>query len=381
MKPGTAGPGPRVALAAVGIGRVRRGFERMFTDLFGVLREHLDVTLFKSGGRRDAGEVVPRLLRPATAIARAMPFGDHAGGPTYKADCLAFGLSMVPELLRDRFDVIHCVDPPLADVLQHLQRVCRFRARLLFTEGCRVPPRYYPRVAHVHHVGQFALQQAVGAGIPESHMTLIPIGLHTRHFLDCVGREALRRKHGISDSTFVIVAVSNVERTFKRVDYIIEEVSRLEGDVLLWIDGFPRDPTLPELARQRLGPRCRMTYVPSGDVPELYHVADVMVHASLDEAFGIAVAEALCAGVPVLAHDSPHFKWLIQDQDCLIDMSTPGSLAARLGELPAQRDDLARRAQARAAAARRRFEWRSLALGYVEMYRKVAALTSDLDTP
>ena len=71
----------KVALVSVGIGRVQRGFERMFTDLFNVLQGRVDVTLFKSGGSCGPNERIPRLLRRATAFARALPFGSHAGGP------------------------------------------------------------------------------------------------------------------------------------------------------------------------------------------------------------------------------------------------------------------------------------------------------------
>jgi hypothetical protein len=193
----------------------------MFTDLFSVLQDQLDATLFKSGGARNSHEKIPPLLGATTAIARTLPLGGHAGGAKYRGDCLAFGLSLLPELIYSRFDIIHCVDPPLAKVLQHFKRTCRLRSRLLFTEGCRMPPQYYPRVTHVHHVGLFAFQQAVAMGIPESHMTMIPIGVHTARFAPTMGRQELRKKHAISDNTFVILVVSNVERIFKRVDYII----------------------------------------------------------------------------------------------------------------------------------------------------------------
>jgi glycosyltransferase involved in cell wall biosynthesis len=351
---------------------MQRGFERMFTDLFDVLKDSLDVTLFKSGGTRSSHEKVPPLLSVTTAITRPLPLGGDVGGFNYRGDCLAFGLSLLPELWRDRFDVIHCIDPPLAKVLCYLQRACRLRARLLFTEGCRMPPSYYPRVAHVHHVGMVAFQQAVATGIPETHMTLIPSGVHSARFANTLGRQELRRKYAISESTFVILAISSVERIFKRVDYIIDEVSRLEGDILLWIDGYPEDPTLPVLASQKLGSRCRFTYVPSSEVPQLYHLADVMVHASLDEAFGAAGVEALCAGLMVLVHDCPHFRWLVEDRECLVDMSVPGSLTVRLRELLLRKEDWCSRAQARAATASQRFDWRSLVSAYVEMYRKVA---------
>jgi len=374
MKLEDPGPKLKVALVSIGIGRVQRGFERMFTDLFGMLNDTLDVTLFKSGGARNSHEKVPPLLSLTTAITRALPIRGHAGGETYKGDCLAFGCSLLPELLRDRFDVIHCIDPPLAKVLSYLHRTFRLRGRLLFTEGCRMPPSYYPQVDHVHHVGMVAFQHAVAMGIPESHMTLIPSGVHSFRFAKTPGRQELRRKYGISDQTFVILAVSNMERVFKRVDYIIEEVGAVQGDILLWIDGHPEDPTLPELARVRLGSKCRITYVPSNQVPELYHVADVMAHASVDEAFGAAVVEALCAGLPVLVHDCPHFKWLVQDQNCLVDMNVTGNLTRRLTELLASKEDLNAGTQSRAKIASQRFDWRSLLSAYVEMYRRVAKL-------
>ncbi len=374
MKRDAPAASPQIALVSIGIGRVQRGFEKYFTDLFGVLQNEVDITLFKSGGICSSRERIPPLLRPATAIARALPLGDHAGGPKYKADCLAFGLCLLPELLRRDFDVIHCIDPPLAKVLQHLRRFFRLRAQLLFTEGCAAPLQYYPRVSHIHHVAQVPFQQALAAGIPESYMTLVPVGLHASRFATAASRQELRKKYGISDSTFLILVVSALERTFKRVDYIIEEVSRLEGDVLLWIDGHPQDPTVAEFARHKLGSKCRITHVPSCDVPELYHSADVMANASLNEAYGLAVEEALCCGLMVLTHDCPHFEWLVQDRECLIDMSMPGSLTARLRELAARTENLSNRAQKRAETVRQRFDWSALVPAYLAMYRKVAAL-------
>jgi glycosyltransferase involved in cell wall biosynthesis len=225
----------------------------------------------------------------------------------------------------------------------------------------------------VHHVGEVALQEAVTAGVPISDMTLIPVGVHTRRFAAPAGRQQLRQKHGIADTTFVMIVVSNLERVFKRVDYIIEEVSRVDGDLLLWIDGHPDDPSVAELARQKLGDRCRITYVPSSDVPDLYGVADVMIHGSTDEAFGLAVVEALCSGLTVLAHDCRHFEWLIGDREDLVDMSRPGNLTTRLRELIGSRNSLPVRRQQRVEAACRRFDWDALAPAYIDMYQHVAA--------
>jgi glycosyltransferase involved in cell wall biosynthesis len=362
----------RVALVSVGLGRVQRGFERWASDLFKVLRDEVDIYLFKSGGPLGKREKRPALLRTATKVARILPLGSLAGASEYNRDCLAFGVCMIPDIIRLKFDVIHCVDPPMAVILRHLKRIFRFRARVLFTEGCVVPPEFYPPVDHVHHVAPQHMQNAVDRGIDPALMTLIPSGVHTERFADAGDRNDLREKFGIARSTFVVLAVSALRREHKRLDYLIEEASGLAGDVLLWIDGNPEDPTVPELARRKLGERCRITHVPSDQVPELYRVADVLVQASLRESFGLAIVEAIAAGTMILAHDVRHFEWLTGDRECLLDMTVPGLLRQKLREIQADREAYAAASQVRAQQVRLRFDWNTISAHYSAMYQHVA---------
>jgi glycosyltransferase involved in cell wall biosynthesis len=340
-----------------------------------VLRNELDITLYKSRGTGSQQEKIPPLLSLTTTLARLIPFGELATGggyKKYKHDCVAFGLSLIPELLRRRFDIIHIIDYPLAKVLYYLKRVFRFHGRLLLTNGCCIPPQYYPRVDHVHHVAEPLFDEALASGVSPLHLTQISCGVHTKRFEITMSRRELWKKYAISESTFVILAVTALKRMYKRVDHIIDEVSRLEGDVLLWLDGNLEEPGILELARQKLGDRCRITHVQSNAVGELYHLADVMVHACLAEAFGLAVVEALSTGLMVLAHNSLHYQWLIQDRDCLVDMNGPGRLTARLRELITHPEKLSLSAQARISSVRQRFDWQSLTPAYIKMYHKVA---------
>src|SRR5690606_32270636 len=144
-------------------------------------------------------------------------------------------------------------------------------------------------------------------------------------------------------------------------------VATVEGDVRLWLDGKPEEAAVVELARKRLGSRVRITHVPSEQVPALYHAADVMVHAALEESFGLAIVEAACSATPVLAHDAPHFAWLLDGRDRLVDMRAEGALAARLREVAAAPDREAQQARSLARAMRGRFDWNVLAPQYVEM--------------
>jgi glycosyltransferase involved in cell wall biosynthesis len=368
----------RVALMAVEMGRIRRGFERFFRDLFNHLgdKPELDVTLYKGGGMPAPRERLLPLFKPIRLIAHPLSLkGLAVGGADYsdyRRECLAFALSLIPELLTHRYDLFHVIDPPLVFMLQTLQRLFNFPGAILFTEGTLMPPPHYPGRAHIHHVAQEAYQEALSMGIPEARMTLIPPGLDTERFKVTASREELRKKYGISESTFVILAISAVRRIHKRVHHIINEASQLKGDYLLWIDGNLEDPMVPEIARNKMGEKCRITYGSSEAVPELHRIADVMAHGALQESFGAAVMEGMSNGVPVLIHDSPHFEWVAESRECLVDMRVPGRLAERLSAIQIRREEFAARARERAERVRQRFDWRNLAPEYLAMYLRAA---------
>lgn len=364
---------PRVALVSIGLGRIQRGFERYFGDLFEALCNDADVVVFKGAGEKAPRERVTTLLRPLSALTHRLPLGVVASGSEYrkyKHDCFAFGLSLVPELLAGRFDILHFIDPPLAKVLRYALKAVPGAPKLIFTNGCNLPPEYYPPGPHIHHVAEPLFRAALSDGVAPDRMTYVPCGIFPERFVASATRQELRRKYGISDSTFVVLAVSAIKRIHKRIDYVLEEVSSVDGDVLLWIDGNPEDADLIAECRRRLGARCRITHVPSSDVKELYALADVFVHAALLESFGLSIVEALSTGMMVLTHDTPHFQWLVPFPECRLDMAKPGALAARLRELMhcgayARSDD-------RSTSVKSRFGWESLKNAYADMYERVA---------
>lgn len=378
--------GTRVAIVSIGIGRVQRGYERYFGDLFSVLREATDATLYKSAGKRTRDERVPRLLGPVTALVRLLPLGKGLEGEVYRKyrhDCLAYMICLLPVLLRGRFDVIHVIDHPLAKALERLGRIVPYRTRIVFANGWGATPDVYPRVDLIHHIAGPLYEQCLVEGVDPETVALVPCGIDTRRFRSALSKEELRDKHGVGRETFVIVVVSALNRYHKRVDHVIREVSAVEGDLLLWIDGNPEDPTVAELAESLLGDRCRITHVPSEQVADLYGLADLMVHGAVTEAFGLAVVEANSAGLRVLAHDSEHFYWLIGDPRDLVDMTEQGALSARLSTLlnsddPALPEQIEREAAERSRRAIERFDWRSLAPRYLAMYEAVVSGTIGL---
>jgi glycosyltransferase involved in cell wall biosynthesis len=365
-----------VALVSIGIGKVRRGYERYFSDLFEVLRDRMDITLYVGEGGDGQRVRTPGDLRLPSTIARMVPIRRVAGGSEYRGydrECLAYALALVPRLMRGEYDIVHAIDYPVARALGRLKRVLPIKAELVFCNACACPAAYYPRADHVQHIAAPLYDEALSSGFDASRLWLAPCGVRTGHFRSAETREMLRSRYGVGMATRVVLAVSAVKRTHKRVDYLIEEFARADiPDALLWIDGSMEDPTLADLARDRLGDRCRITHVDTSEVPGLLGLADVFVHGALEEAFGLAIVEALSAGLPVITHDSPHFRWLAGDAGCFADMQETGSLAHELAALLGGDATALARSGAHAACARERFDWNEVAETYAAMYAAIA---------
>ena len=365
---------PRIALICPGLGEVQRGFERFFGDLFVRLQAEVDVTLFRGGREPSARERTPFFLRRNGRLLRWVPLHRLIRRTPMHAECLSMALSVLPALARERYDVVHVIDPPLARLLYHLRETFDLPFRLLFSEGTAMPPGDYPPADATLHMSQSTYDRAIAWGHPRERSHLLPCGIWSERFSTGAGREALRRRHHIPESTFVVLCVAALNRGHKRVDHLVAEFSRLQGDCLLWLDGSldHGDPGLRAEAERRLGSRVRVTHVPSAQVAELYRMADVKVLPSLFEAFGLAAVEAMAAGTPVLVHDCPHFRWLLGDPGNLVDMATPGRLSARLEHLRGEPEP--RAALRHPERIREKLDWNVLGSAYIDFYRRVAAL-------
>ncbi|WP_088189855.1 glycosyltransferase family 4 protein [Sphingobium sp. Z007] len=362
---------PRIAIACPGIGLVQRGFERLFRDLFDEMRGDFAMTLFKGGGERRTDEIILPFLARGGRTLRYLPLHRLMGRTPMHAECLTFALALLPHLIAGRYDIVHVIDPPLARLLFHLRRALSLNFRLLYTEGTAMPPRDYPPCDRLHQMSAATLADAVAQGHDPAHMTLIPCGYRPDRFIPSADRATLRARHGIAPDRFVILSVAALNRNHKRTHHLIDEVTRMAGDPLLWLDGSldHGDPDLPAYARARLGDRVRVTHVPTGEVADLFALADVMPHAATFEAFGLAIVEAAASGLPVITHDAPHFRWLLPSPDNWIDMEAPGALAALLARMaadPAERARCVLRDHARAT-----YDWAALRPAYADLYRSL----------
>jgi glycosyltransferase involved in cell wall biosynthesis len=365
---------PRIAIVSPGVGLVQRGYERLFSDLFQLMRDEFHITLLKGAGLRTADEKVPLFFHRNSTIVRALPVHKLFHRTPYHSECMMFALGMLRYLRGRQFDVVHAIDPPLIRVLYRLRARLGLSFTLLHTEAAGTAPSDYPPADHTQQCAPYWMEKAIAYGYVPQAMTMIPLGHYPERFETPLDKVALRRSFGIPQDKFVILSVAAINRRGKRTDYLIDEVAGLNGDWLLMLDGSldHGDPDLPAYARRKLGDRVRISQIASERVGELYKLADVMVHAATFEPFGLALIEAASTGLPLITHNGEHFRWLIPNPACWIDAQQPGTLRQKLQLV--MRDPAALAAMRSAHLTRERFSWRALKSEYGALYRRVAAL-------
>jgi phosphatidylinositol alpha-mannosyltransferase len=162
----------------------------------------------------------------------------------------------------------------------------------------------------------------------------------------------------------------------KRFPVAVRALGRLaEGreDLALVVagDGGDRDALdlLPAPARARVA---MLGTVPNDDLPPYLAGADVFVAPALgQESFGIALVEAMAAGVPVVASDIPGYREVVRDgvDGLLVPPRDPGALAAAMARVlddPELASTLARAGRERA----REFSWDVVAPAIEARYRR-----------
>jgi glycosyltransferase involved in cell wall biosynthesis len=125
----------------------------------------------------------------------------------------------------------------------------------------------------------------------------------------------------------VLLCVCRLEPQ-KGVDVAIRALDEIPDAWLVVLGDGPQRPELEQLAAERV-------YMP-GRVPDVaawLRRADVLVHPVRWEGFGLAVLEAMLAGVPVVASDVSSLPELVDDAGILVPPDDPSALAAAVGRV------------------------------------------------
>jgi glycosyltransferase involved in cell wall biosynthesis len=171
------------------------------------------------------------------------------------------------------------------------------------------------------------------------------------------------------------LAVGTIERR-KHLLRAVETVAAIPALRLVAV-GPPTpyaDEVRARIAELGIGERVELRgYVTRTELDRLYATATLALVPSRYEGFGYALAEALCAGLPVIAARSSSLVEVAGDDAPLVDPDDAAGWIDATRALLAARDAAEARAAAIRAAACERFAWSTAARACAAVYTRVAS--------
>jgi glycosyltransferase involved in cell wall biosynthesis len=174
-------------------------------------------------------------------------------------------------------------------------------------------------------------------GVPRRRLTVIPNGIDAAAFaFDPDARDRVRARLGLAPGTPVVGSVGRLAAP-KHAERLLEAVAGLDGVTLVLVGDGESRAGLERRARE-LGIAGRVVFTgESRDVRAMYSAFDVFATASPRETFGLAVLEALAAGLPSVYVRCPAVEDRTDVPGALRVASEPAALRAAIAEGLARR--------------------------------------------
>lgn len=367
----------KVALLCSGLGHIHRGHEVFARQLFDRLQGHVDLTLFKGGGEPGPSEkVIPNLPRNSPLLrdihVTASPRWAAAvrEQERHRVEARTFAHAALPELLAGGYDLLHCLEDDVCNVLHAHRHLFARVPKVLFSNGGAIPARDLPDCDAVQeHTAHNLRYSARGKAF------MVPHGVDLRQFRPGLPSD-VRARLGIAADALVVISVGSLSHTHKRMDYTIREVAQVPGAHLLAVGQATHDTeSIVALGRELLGARFTATTVSHEELPQWYAAADAFVLGSEFETFGIVYIEAMATGLPVVCTRHVNQRAIVQE-GWFVDVTRPGAVAAVLRDTP--RGRLREMGARGRAVAERCYDWDVLVRRYGEEYARILAQPSTL---
>jgi glycosyltransferase involved in cell wall biosynthesis len=172
-------------------------------------------------------------------------------------------------------------------------------------------------VTRVIAISEFVKEQLIKSGVKKEKIEVRYLGVDTNRFTpDSSARGQLAREFNLGADEIILSTVSYL-RPFKNPQILVQTCKELVSrnlPVRLFVAGDGEMlPSLKELSRQ-LNVEDRIHWL--GNVPDpknLLQASDVFVLASVGEAFGLVLAEAMACGVPIVGSRSGSLPEVVVD--------------------------------------------------------------------
>jgi glycosyltransferase involved in cell wall biosynthesis len=295
-------------------------------------------------------------LRASGAVIRAIDYG--RGAIHYyrqlRAALKGAGVSTAHVIFFDYFSAVPWIARlcGVRHVIYEMQNSGEFRARSWRRVLLRARNKLmmWP-VARVIAISDFVKRQLVSGGVDERRVVVRYLGVDVERFKpDPRARRDWDARFGVQPGELVLSTVSYL-RPFKNPQVLVEalkELARRDVRARLFVGGDgDMLPGLKDLSAQ-LGIADRVCWL--GDVAEpktLLQASDVFLLASVGEAFGLVLTEAMACGVPIVGSRSGSLPEVVEESqsgilsppldpvafaDAIERLAHDGNLRRRMGE-------------------------------------------------
>ena len=259
--------------------------------------------------------------------------------------------------------------------------------------GMRLNPRidkmiktWLPQADAMVAITDSIQQEYERIGIPHSKILRIPNGVSLERFENYGCPMALRKKYNLPQETFLFLTVGRNHPKKGFADLI--QASALLRNIAtepfaVVIAGANTEPLSALIEQEGLGDTIFClgeigsdtqdpinSEWPSQDLVDLYNAADAFVFPSYIESFGIALIEAMAAGLPIITTDGPGCIDVIGNGSYgeMVPVGDPSALARAMHSL--QTDEDLRTHYIGASKKRaKNFDWDSIVRQYITAYQ------------
>jgi glycosyltransferase involved in cell wall biosynthesis len=217
-------------------------------------------------------------------------------------------------------------------------------------------------------------------------VTVIPNGIDFRRFdadVDAFDREEFRRRLKVAPGSFLVGTVGELKRQKGQEDFLraAAVVARDDGSthfVIAGADAGHRGEHRAALERLSAELQLKNRVSFTGRVEEvapLLRALDVYVSASHTESFGLAIVEAMAAGLPVVTTATAGAREIVRDEETglVVPVGDHEALAAAVLRLLNSENERARLGRAASAVARERFSLDRMVDATEQVYKAVVS--------
>jgi len=178
----------------------------------------------------------------------------------------------------------------------------------------------------------------------------------------------MREKYGLTKS-FVAISVGRLVKHKRHTD-IIEAISKIPETTLILVGKGEEEERIVGLAKEKKMRLFHFKNISEAFLASLYNMADVYVHASILEGFGLTVLEAMACALPVVCYNVGDFNDIVRGAGVLLRPRDIEGMVRGVELLKQRKEE--RKAFSQAALQKSKaFTWKKSAEEHLKVYKEV----------